>query len=182
MLMQSTRNKACLIFFALACGGGAPAAPAGDGCLDFKWDVTRERALFAGTPVALTVGKDAMSAPLLVPNRLYGLRLMAQDQVAFSVTPARRMQATRAFAGLTMLKVEVPGSYRIAVDLPSWIDVVSDGTLLQPTDFQGQHACGAPHKIVEFNLVGKQPFVLQFSDAVTDKVLLTVTPTPLRKF
>jgi hypothetical protein len=123
--MQSTRNKACLILFALVCGGGAPA---------------------------------------------------------FSVTPAKRMPTTAAFAGLTMLKVAVPGSYRIAVDLPFWIDVVSNGTLVQPTDFQGQHACSAPHKIVEFNLVGKQPFVLQFSDAVTDKVLLTVTPTPLLKF
>jgi hypothetical protein len=180
--MQSTRSKACLILFALACGGGASAAPAGDACLDFKWDVTKERALFAGTPVALAAGKDAMSAPLVVPNRLYGLRLMPQDQVAFSITPARRMPTTAAFAGIAMLKVAVPGSYRVAADLPFWIDVVSSGTLVQPTDFQGQHACSAPHKIVEFNLVGKQPFVLQFSDAVTDKVLVTVTPTPLRTF
>jgi hypothetical protein len=54
--------------------------------------------------------------------------------------------------------------------------------LVAAKDYQGQHACSAPHKIVEFDLVGVQPFVVQISNAATDSVLLTVTPSPVRKF
>lgn len=179
--MQSTRIQACSLLAALVLGGVAPAALAGDACVDFKWDVSKERALFAAAPAPLTAGHDPVSTPVVVPNRLYKLRLMAQAKVAFSVYPAKKTAPTPAYAGLATLKIPAPGSYRIAVDLPFWIDVVSNGALVQPTDFQGQHGCSAPHKIVEFDLAGAQSFVLQFSNAVNEEVLLTVTPSPPRK-
>ena len=157
-------------------------ALADEACLDFKWDVSKERALFAEPPAAAVAGKNPASAPIVVPNRLYAVRLAVQDQVAFSVTPGRKTPATSAYAGLLSLKIPAPGSYRIAVDLPFWIDVVSQGTLVAAKDYQGQHACPAPHKIVEFDLTGVKPFVLQISNAPTDSVLLTVTPSPARKF
>ncbi len=91
------------------------------------------------------------------------------------------MTGTPAFAGLATLRIEAPGGYRIAIDLPLWIDVVSNGNLVQPTDYQGQHACSAPHKIVVFDLAGSQPVILQFSNAFQDDVLLTVTAAPARK-
>ena len=157
------------------------AAPADDGCVDFKWDVSKERALFAGTPTALTGGKDAQSAPAVVPNRLYKVRLQSQDQVAFAASPARRAENTIVYAGLAVLKISMPGSYRISIDLPFWIDVVSNRTPVAARDYQGQQACRAPHKILEFELTGAQPFVLQFSNGVSDSVLLAVTPAPARK-
>jgi hypothetical protein len=162
--------------------GSAPPALADEACLDFKWDVSKERALFAEPPAAAVAGKNPASAPSVVPNRLYAVRLAVQDQVAFSVAPGRKAPASPAYAGLLTLKIPAPGSYRIAVDLPFWIDVVSNGALVAAKDYQGQHACGAPHKIVEFDLVGVQPFALQISNAATDSVLLTVTPSPVRKF
>jgi hypothetical protein len=73
------------------------------------------------------------------------------------------------------------GSYRVAVDMPFWIDVVSNGALVAAKDFQGQHGCTAPHKIVEFELVGTRPFFLQLSNAAADSVRLTITATPARK-
>jgi hypothetical protein len=178
--MRSIPNQAFSFLFALLLGGAALPALADEGCLDFKWDVSKERALFAGPPSSLTAGKDPKSAPVVVPNRLYALRLTPQDQVAFALAPGRKAASPPAYAGLATLKISAPGSYRIAVDLPFWIDVVSNGALLQPTDFQGQHSCSAPHKIVEFELTGSQPFVLQFSNAVKDSVLITVTRTPPR--
>ena len=177
--MISSRNKA-LIILALIAAHAPRAATADDACLDFKWDVSKERALFAGTPAALTTGKVAKSAPVVVPNRLYKLRLVAQDQVTFSASPARKPEAQNTYAGLAALKISMPGSYRIAVDLPFWIDVVSNGSLVAAKDYQGQHGCRAPHKIVEFDLANLQPFVLQFSSATSDSVLLTVTPSPAR--
>jgi hypothetical protein len=179
--MPPTRNLALTVLLVQVLWGAALPAFADDACLDFKWDVRKERALFAETPAASAAGRTEASAPVVVPNRLYSLRLVAQDQVAFLVPPAGKMRATPAYAGLATLNIAVAGSYRIALDLPSWIDVVSHGALLRASDYQGQHSCGAPHKIVQFDLIGGQAFVLQFSGAATDTILLTITATPARK-
>jgi hypothetical protein len=66
------------------------------------------------------------------------------------------------------------------VDLPVWIDVITADAVVQPTDFQGQHDCAAPRKIVEFPLRGTKPFLLQLSGAAIGQVLITVTPAPER--
>ena len=179
--MKPNRGKFFAILLALVLKGAAQPALADEACVDFKWDVSKERALFAESPGALTAGKDTMSAPVVVPNRLYRLKLTLQDRVTFSVDPAKKTAGAPAYAGLATLKTPPAGSYRIAVDLPLWIDVVSNGALMQPTDFQGQHACSAPHKIVVFELAGAQSFVLQFSSVAKDDILLTVTPAPPRK-
>lgn len=180
--MPSIRTIAFSLLIALASAGATPGARADDACLDFKWDVSKERALFAGTPADLTAGKDPLSAPVVVPNRLYKLRLKVQDRVAFSVSPVKKPATTTAFAGLVTLKILAPGSYRIAVDLPLWMDVAANGALVPAKDFEVQHSCGPPHKIVEFDLAAVQPFVLQFSNAADESVLLTVTASPLRKY
>jgi hypothetical protein len=180
--VQPNRGKFfAILLLALVLEGAAQPVPADEACVDFKWDVSKERALFAETPDALTAGRDPMSAPVVVPNHLYRLKLTIQDRAAFSVAPARKTAGGPAYAGLATLKTPAAGTYRIAVDLPLWIDVVSNGVLVPPTDFQGQRACGAPHKIVEFELSGAQPFVLQLSSAAKDEILLTVTPAPPRK-
>jgi hypothetical protein len=179
--MRPTLNHALTVLLVQVLWGAALPAFADDACLDFKWDVRKERALFAGTPAALAAGRNEASAPVVVPNRLYSLRLAAEDQVAFLVPPAGKMRTTPAYAGLATLNIAVPGSYRIAVDLPFWIDVVSNGAVVKASDYQGQHSCSAPHKIVQFDLIGVQPFVLQFSGGATDTVLLTITATPARK-
>jgi hypothetical protein len=178
--MPSCRHKPFLIVFAFAWVAAAPAR-SDDACVDFKWDVSKERALFAGAPAASTAGKDAKSAPTVLPNRLYSVRLTAQDGVKFPASPARKMPVDGAYAGLVTVKIPAPGSYRISVDLPLWIDLVSNGELVGASDFQGQHECAAPHKIVQFDLAGARPFVVQLSSAKSENVLLTVTPAPSRK-
>jgi hypothetical protein len=167
---------------ALLMGGAAAPALADDACLDFKWDVSKERSLFATAPALVAAGKDMRSAPTVLPNHLYSLQLAAQDRIQFKVSPGAKKSAAAAYGGLAVLNVSAPGTYRIAMDLPSWIDVVADGALLKASDFQGQHECSAPHKIVEFELQGTRPFVLQLSNSANEKLLLTVTPAPARKF
>jgi hypothetical protein len=179
-MFMNRRLMSGLLILALGCA--AWPAFADEGCLDFKWDVGKERALFAGTAETLKAGKDPGSAPTVVPNRLFKLMLTPQDQVTFAAAPAKTAANPAAFAGLVTLKVPAAGSYRIALDLPVWIDVVSNGALLRAKDFEGQHACAAPHKIVEFDLAGTPSFILQFSGGANDGVLVTVTPTPPRKF
>lgn len=179
--MQSTRLSALALILALGIAGTGNPAHADDACIDFKWDVSKERALFAGTPTALKSAKESASAPAMVPDRLYQLRLAPQDQVTFAVNPGKKAPATGAFGGLATLKIAAAGAYRIAIDLPVWIDVVSSGGLLAAKDFEAQRNCGAPHKIVEFDLGSGQPFILQFSGGMSDNILLTVTASPVRK-
>jgi hypothetical protein len=179
--MQLVGNKAWVIVLVLALAVSAAPGHADESCVDFKWDVTQERALFAAPPTELVAGKDLAAAPKLAPNRLYKLKLAAQDQVKFSVPPGKQAAGGATFAGVATLKIPSPGSYRISLDMPVWIDVAANGMLIAAKDFEGQHSCRAPHKIVEFELAGTQSFVLQFSDSQNDAVSMTVTVSPQRK-
>src|SRR5580704_4427052 len=112
--MQAKRNKILSILLALAAANLALPAGAGEACVDFKWDVRHERALFAGTPTALTAGTDPKSAPMVRPDRLYALRLAAQGHMTFAVGPGGKPANPQAHAGLVTLKIPASGSYRIA--------------------------------------------------------------------
>jgi hypothetical protein len=174
------RNLVSAIFLLVVLG--APVKTfADESCVDFKWDVTQERGLFAGTATPLSAGADSKSAPVMQLNRLYALKLMPQDQVTFAATPGKKTPSAGSNAGVFTFKLPMSGSYRVAIDMPFWIDVVSNGALAAAKDFQGQHGCGAPHKIVEFELAGTHPLFLQLSNAAADSVRLTITATPARK-
>jgi hypothetical protein len=159
----------------------AVPAPADESCVDFKWDVSQERALFAGSATPLAAAADPKSAPVLLLNHLYEFKLARQEQVSFAVTPGKKSPRAGSHGGLVAFKIPASGSYRVAIDMPFWIDVVSDGALVEANDFQGQHGCSSPHKIVQFDLLGTRPFFLQLSNAAPDSVRLTITATPARK-
>jgi hypothetical protein len=154
-------------------------AYADEPCVDFKWDVTQERALFVGSGNPLPAGSDAKSAPTMLLNRLYAVKLLPQDKVVFPATPGRKPSGG-GNAGVLTFTLPATGAYRVALDMPVWIDVAANGALVPAKDFQGQHACAAPHKIVEFDLKGTRPFFLQLS-GVPDSVRLTITAAPPRK-
>jgi hypothetical protein len=177
-----SRHAVASILLILAAGSAGVTARAEEGCIDFKWDVAGVRALFAGTAQSMPAGAESKSAPILQPNHLYALTLLPQDRVNFATKPGARNVLSGAYAGLATFQITQPGSYRISIDAPFWIDVVSDGALLPPKDFQGQHDCSAPHKIVEFELRGTRPYVLQLSNAISDQIRLTITPVASRQF
>ncbi|HMI74610.1 MAG TPA: hypothetical protein VK495_07860, partial [Steroidobacteraceae bacterium] len=66
------RNAVISIFLIVVFGASGKAF-ADDTCVDFKWDVTQERGLFAGTATQLPAGADAKSAPVMQLNHLYAL-------------------------------------------------------------------------------------------------------------
>jgi hypothetical protein len=179
--MKAPRSTFLSWLLSAAVGVGAMPSLAED-CVDFKWDVAQERALFAGSATAVAAGAEAKTAPALQLQHLYELKLLPQGQVTFSATPGKKSPREGSFAGLATFKIPGSGSYRVSIDMPFWIDVVRDGALLAATDFQGQHGCESPHKIVVFDLLGTRPFTLQFSNAEPQSVRLTITATPARKF
>jgi len=165
----------CALYGAAALAAEAAPSPAEDPCSGFKWDVSRERALFGSSALEQTAGKDSASAPAVVPNHLYRLRLLPRAQVAFAVPPGRSTLASDTYAGLAALQIPSSGSYRVAIDLPIWIDVATDGALVPPRDYEAEHGCDAPRKIVVFDLDAKRHLMLQFSGASRVLIRLTVT-------
>ena len=175
------KGVCCSMFLAALFAAAAPAL-SDESCVDFKWDVSQERALFSGSATPSAAGANPTSAPVLLLNHLYELRLSKQEQVSFAVTPAKKSPRAGSYGGLVTFNIPASGSYRIAIDMPFWIDVVSNGALVAANDFQGQHGCSSPHKIVQFDLLGTRPFILQLSNAAPESVRLTITATPARKF
>jgi hypothetical protein len=161
-------------------GNAAGSALAQELCDGFKWDVSHERAVFASSAESLAAGIEAKSAPALVPNRLYQLTLTMQDRVTLANSGVKKVLATPAFAGLMTLQVPAAGKYRVSVDSAVWIDVLSQGTLLPVTDYQGVRSCNSPRKVVEFELPEHTPLVIQVSSSDQVSVRLTVTPSPVR--
>lgn len=176
-----SRSALGSILIATAWVAAAAPALADESCVDFKWDVSQERALFGGPATPLTAGEDAKSAPVMQLNHLYELKLPAQERVTFAAAPGKKSPREGSHGGLVTFKIFGSGSYRVAIDMPFWIDVVSNGALVAATDYQGQHGCASPHKIVEFDLKGTRPFFLQLSNAAPESVRLAITATPARK-
>lgn len=154
-----------------------PAAPAAAPCEGFKWDVADVRAIFAGEPLVLAAGRARDAAPLLETGRLYALQLAPQEAVSLIAPPAKKTLADGAAAGLARVRVAQAGRYRIALDLPFWIDVLADGESLPSLDFNGDPACSAPRKIVVYALPAGEIW-LQLSGHAGETVRLSVTAAP----
>jgi hypothetical protein len=169
---------ACMILLVAA----SLSARADEACTDFKWDVSKERSLFATAPTPLNAGADAKTAPTVLLDKLYQIQLVSQASVKFALEPGRKSHADSDHAGIATLKLPANGSYRISIDMPLWIDVVSNAALVSAKDFQSQRDCKSPHKIVEFELPADQTVTLQFSSSAADSVGMTVTASPVRKF
>ena len=165
----------CAFYFCALLVAEAAPAPAKNPCADFKWDVSQERALFGSPAQEQPAGKDSASAPAVVPNHLYRLRLLPLGQVAFAVPPGKSTPAADTYAGLAALQIPASGSYRVAIDLAVWIDVAANGALVPARDYEAEHGCEAPRKIVVFDLDAKRHLMLQFSAASQAVIRLTVT-------
>lgn len=176
--MLRTRGAATLGVVLTALLVALPVSAADDPCGQFRWDVSHERTLFAQPATALVSGLSAADAPAVRLDRPYRLSLHAQPQVHFAAPPGRQKFADGAHAGMVRLTVEQSGVYRVSLDQPAWVDVLSGSSPLTSQDFQAQHGCNAPHKIVEFALSAHEALLLQFSAAAEDSLIVTLTRAP----
>ena len=93
-------RNAVISIFLLAVLGAPGKTFADEACVDFKWDVTQERGLFAGTATLLAAGSDPKGAPVMLLNRLYALKLLPQDHVTFAATPGKKTPSAGSNAGV----------------------------------------------------------------------------------
>ena len=158
-----------------ACLSAFSPVLAGDVCQGFKWDVSQERRLFARSAVREVASNQATSAPLVRPDRLYQLELTRQEHVVLTTAPGKTAAVGPAFAGIVTLNAPAPGSYRISIDGPYWIDMLSHGALIAPKDYASAPGCAGPRKIVIFELPARGSYVLQLSDADQRSARVAIT-------
>jgi hypothetical protein len=150
---------------------------AADPCDGFTWNVAHERAVFATAAAAVTAATAAGPTPTLEVDKLYDISLTPQDKVNFVMAPAKKALADGAYAGMVKLHIPTAGKYRVSMSDGFWIDVITAGKFAPTDDFTGGHECRAPRKIVQYPLPAGD-FVLQFSNATSPSVKVTVTATP----
>jgi|HubBroStandDraft_6_1064221.scaffolds.fasta_scaffold149861_3 hypothetical protein len=155
----------------------AHPARADDPCAGFKWNVERERALFAGTAASAAAARDAAGGAQLQPDVLYELTLAPQQQVSLSVPAGNKSTFDGAFAGFARLQVPTAGVYRVSLSRPGWIDLIGEHGAIASSDFSGQHGCNAPHKVVQFQLPAGS-LVLQLTGVDGPRVTVTLTRAP----
>ena len=151
-------------------------ASAKEACESFKWDVSHEHALFVGKAERASAGQSVQSAPLLQLDRLYELALLPQDSLRFAASPSKKMLADGASGGLIRFRVPKAGQYRVALDVPFWIDIIAAGEVVPSLDFNGSPGCDTPRKVVVYELPAEQELTLQFSGLTEDKLRFTLTP------
>jgi hypothetical protein len=169
--------RAALTLSAVAAATASLPAFAADPCDGFAWNVAHERAVFATPPAAVTAAIAVGPTPTLEVDKLYDISLTPQDKVNFVMAPAKKALADGAYAGMVKLHIPTPGKYRVSMSDGFWIDVITAGKFAPTDDFTGSHECRAPRKIVQYPLPAGD-LVLQFSNATSPSVKVTVTATP----
>jgi hypothetical protein len=162
-------NKLILIAIAvLAVASAFAQEPVG--CDKFKWPVDRERALLA-SPSQVASGAEMRKPQATAVT-------VALVPFADANLPAPPSRAPRAgtYAGfINASGVQQPGTYRVTLSSPAWIDVIQNGHTLQSTAFSGVSGCPGIAKSVKFELTAA-PFAVEFSGTTADALTFVVTP------
>jgi hypothetical protein len=141
-------------------------------------DVNNEVDLFQGAPAPIQAGRDAATAPVIEPGKLYEVSLHGQPQVRFAAPRENKAPDPARIGGMLRFSVSEPGKYRVSIDANFWVDVARDGKALETLDFRSVRECPGPRKIVTYNLPVGAELLVQLIDATSPRVRLTVTPVP----
>jgi hypothetical protein len=171
------KHLACLLACVLLPAVAPAADQAANPCDAFEWNVTAERALFAGPANDVVTGADADKPVVLELAHAYRSALHPQADVHFAESPAKRVLAEGLFAGLATIHIAQAGRYRVSLDAPAWIDAVQAGAIIPSRAFQGRQGCSAPHKVVEYELQAGD-VLLQLSAAPSASLRLVATASP----
>jgi hypothetical protein len=163
-------NRPFLVAVALL--AAAPAfAQEPVGCDKFKWPLDHERTLLA-SPSQMASGAE-MPQPLATAVTV---ALLPYADAKLPVPPSRAPKAAGSFAGfINASGVPQPGTYRVTLSAPAWIDVIQYGHALQSTAFSGATGCPGIAKSVKFEL-GAAPFAVELSGTTAEALTFVVTP------
>ncbi len=161
LLMLTTAVAAALV--------GAAQADDAPACARFKWNIERERALFAAPqPVASGAGL-AIGAGYLVA-------LVDATTLAFPAAPERPTKPG-THGALLALRVDAAGAYDVTLSEEGWIDIADHAQRVPSADFSGVKGCPAVRKSVRYELKPGD-YTVQLSNAEADALDIAVVPAP----
>lgn len=99
----------------------------------------------------------------LTPGTAATLTLTQGDGSGWA-TPPERAPAAGTFAGAGEIDIPAAGTWRVALDIGAWIDVVKDGKRIASTAHGHGPACSTIRKMVDFPLTAGKHMV-QISNA-----------------
>jgi len=141
------------------------------GCDKFKWPLERERALLASPSQMPSGGEMPQSLATAVT-----VALVPYADAKLPVPPSRTPKSADSYAGYaTAAAIAKPGTYRVTLSAPAWIDVVQNGHALQSTAFSGASGCSGIAKSVKFEL-SASPFSVELSGSTAHVITFAVTP------
>ncbi|MEG8038441.1 hypothetical protein QP166_03435 [Sphingomonas sp. LR60] len=126
------------------------------------------------TRVALEAGAATRSAPVIEVGRAAELRLVPLDRLAPAAPPTREL-GTGTNAGMALFQILRPGTYRIALGAPAWIEVVRGGRALPSAAHSHGPACTGIRKIVDYRLAPGR-YVLQLTGAAANTLPVLIAP------
>jgi hypothetical protein len=153
----------------LGIASASAAEPAS--CEGLAWNLDKERTLLQGAPAPAGAGPLDRDH-----DQAFLLSLVPFADAHLALPPERQPRKNPSFAGMVAFKAaDAAGDYRISLPEAAWVDVVQEGKLVEAAGFAGAEDCPGIHKSVRFH-IGAAPFVLQISDAATDRIAVAITP------
>jgi hypothetical protein len=141
------------------------------GCDKFKWPLEHERTLLA-SPSPVSSGA-AMPQPLATAVTV---ALVPYADAKLPVAPSRAPKSPDTNAGFVRASaLPSPGTYRITLSAPAWIEVIQNGRALQSTAVSGATGCAGIRKSVKFELTAA-PFTVELSGTTDHTTSFVVTP------
>lgn len=125
----------------------AQAVDTTDTCQATGWDMSRELATFHSAALNATAGSAIGNVPVLQLDHLYVLQLHPQSAVQFVRVPEKAARAPTPSAGLARFTATMSGKYRVTVDAPLWIDVLTTTGIIPSTAFNGWHQCSVSQEL-----------------------------------
>lgn len=174
------RPAIALILLAMSAGawaeqqGDTAGSDAAQGCDTYTWNMAREFQLLKATPWALQALKARDGQARFTPlDRRLEMTLAPQAQVELLAQPRGAHDSAQAYAGLTLLLVPRPASYRISSNQRLWIEVIGPQGPVPSSKFEMRTGCEKLVKSVVFELQPDTQYWLQVSGSpVPDPVLL----------
>ena len=112
-------------------------------------------------------------ATSIILGKMVKLSLLPSNITNF-ITPPGRKPAAESYSGLIKLNIKHSGAYRIASNMPLWIDVIKNDNVVAASGHQHGPACSGIRKMVDFQL-GEGVYFLQLSgNATADAGIMVV--------
>lgn len=122
--------------------------------------------------VPITAGDAAARAPLLVPGVAARVALLPSARVGYAVPPAKAGDAA-SLGGVLALDVARAGTYRIALGVGAWLDVVGPQGAVPSAGHGHGPDCSGIRKMVDFPLTPGR-YLLQIAASGAPEITVMV--------